>query len=88
MTATDTVDTMAAEVITPTAESPLTGKDRCDKGSCGAQAYVRVTLPDGKGELLFCGHHYHVVEWDIAGLGATIFDQRGELDPKPYVPED
>lgn len=31
----------------------LTALDRCD--SCGAQAYVRVTLPSG--ELLFCGHH-------------------------------
>lgn len=31
----------------------LTAHDRCD--SCGAQAYVRVTL--GSGELLFCAHH-------------------------------
>jgi hypothetical protein len=33
--------------------SPLGAGDLCD--SCGAQAYVRVTLPTG--ELLFCGHH-------------------------------
>ncbi|KQV24943.1 MULTISPECIES: hypothetical protein [unclassified Microcella] len=32
---------------------PLTVSDRCD--SCGAQAYVRVTLATG--ELLFCAHH-------------------------------
>jgi hypothetical protein len=32
---------------------PLSGNDRCD--SCGAQAYVRVTIPSG--DLLFCGHH-------------------------------
>jgi uncharacterized Zn finger protein (UPF0148 family) len=31
----------------------LTAFDRCD--SCGAQAYVRVTLSTG--ELLFCAHH-------------------------------
>lgn len=31
----------------------LTALDRCD--SCGAQAYVRVTLASG--ELLFCAHH-------------------------------
>ncbi len=31
----------------------LTALDRCD--SCGAQAYVRVTL--AAGELLFCAHH-------------------------------
>lgn len=31
----------------------LSALDRCD--SCGAQAYVRVTLASG--ELLFCAHH-------------------------------
>lgn len=31
----------------------LTASDRCD--SCGAQAYVRVTLASG--DLLFCAHH-------------------------------
>ena len=31
----------------------LTALDRCD--SCGAQAYVRVTMKTG--ELLFCAHH-------------------------------
>ncbi|MET1043335.1 MAG: hypothetical protein ABWX59_04315 [Microbacteriaceae bacterium] len=31
----------------------LTAADRCD--SCGAQAYVRVTIQSG--ELLFCAHH-------------------------------
>lgn len=34
-------------------DSALTALDRCD--SCGAQAYVRVTLASG--ELLFCAHH-------------------------------
>ena len=31
----------------------LSAADRCD--SCGAQAYVRVTMKTG--ELLFCAHH-------------------------------
>ncbi len=31
----------------------LTAEDRCD--SCGAQAYVRVTMATG--QLLFCAHH-------------------------------
>jgi hypothetical protein len=31
----------------------LTALDRCD--SCGAQAYVKVTMASG--ELLFCAHH-------------------------------
>lgn len=47
---------------------PLTTHDRCDgvalrateeggteKGTCGAQAFVRVVLPSGF-DLLFCGH--------------------------------
>jgi hypothetical protein len=31
----------------------LSAMDRCD--SCGAQAYIRVTLASG--DLLFCAHH-------------------------------
>ena len=42
----DTVDTLD-EPFT------LTALDRCD--SCGAQAYVKVTM--AAGELLFCAHH-------------------------------
>ncbi len=34
-------------------DATLNAADRCDR--CGAQAYVRVTLPAG--ELLFCAHH-------------------------------
>jgi len=34
-------------------EYSLSALDRCD--SCGAQAYVRVTLSTG--DLLFCAHH-------------------------------
>ncbi|MGO1392876.1 DUF7455 domain-containing protein [Agrococcus casei] len=35
------------------ATAPLSALDRCD--SCGAQAYVRVTMASGP--LLFCAHH-------------------------------
>jgi hypothetical protein len=35
-------------------DSALTAADRCDR--CGAQAYVRVTMPGGF-QLLFCAHH-------------------------------
>lgn len=47
---------MTQTTIEPTVEemdSALTAFDRCD--SCGAQAYVRVTLASG--QLLFCAHH-------------------------------
>ncbi len=39
---------------TSVVDAALTAADRCDR--CGAQAYVRVTLPGGS-ELLFCAHH-------------------------------
>lgn len=34
-------------------DATLSAADRCDR--CGAQAYVKVTMPSG--ELLFCAHH-------------------------------
>lgn len=46
-----TIDTTTQEGSEATA--PLGFGDFCD--SCGAQAYVRVTLPSGV--LLFCAHH-------------------------------
>jgi hypothetical protein len=46
--------TIGAPAIDSTVETETLGfGDYCD--SCGAQAYVRVTLPSG--ELLFCAHH-------------------------------
>lgn len=40
--------------MTSAVATPLDAGDRCDR--CGAQAYIRVSLPSG-GELLFCAHH-------------------------------
>jgi hypothetical protein len=39
-------------VVAPT--NPLNATDVCDR--CGAQAYLRVVLPNSA-ELLFCAHH-------------------------------
>ncbi|MFT6973714.1 MAG: hypothetical protein ACJAV4_000947 [Pontimonas sp.] len=47
--------------------------DTCD--SCGAQAYVRVTLESG--ELLFCGHH---AAKHRETLGASILAWHDETD--------
>jgi hypothetical protein len=41
-------------------ERVLTLNDRCDAGSCGAAALVKVSGVTG--ELLFCGHHYSKFE--------------------------
>jgi hypothetical protein len=60
---------------TKTAES-LTAADRCDR--CGAQAYLRVTLPSG-GELLFCAHHGRAHSDKLQQVAITIQDETHKL---------
>ncbi|HZC60828.1 MAG TPA: hypothetical protein VE464_04220 [Streptosporangiaceae bacterium] len=55
---------------------PLNAMDLCDR--CGAQAYVRVVLPDS-GELLFCAHHSRQHLEALAKLGAEIQDETERL---------
>ena len=58
------------------ASAPLTAVDRCDR--CGAQAYVRATLPAGT-ELLFCGHHGNAHRPSLLVAGASIHDETDKL---------
>jgi hypothetical protein len=62
---------------------PLTAADRCDR--CGAQAYVRVTLPAGS-ELLFCAHHGREYAPKLRELDARILDESERLDESQPVP--
>ena len=55
---------------------PLNATDLCDR--CGAQAYVRVVLPDS-GELLFCAHHSHQHAEALAKIAVEIQDETGRL---------
>ncbi|GAA5060262.1 hypothetical protein HNP84_004936 [Thermocatellispora tengchongensis] len=55
---------------------PLTAIDRCDR--CGAQAYIRATLPVG-GELLFCAHHGRQHVAALREKGADIQDESARL---------
>ncbi len=64
---TDTIE----ELERPT----LTGLDRCD--SCGAQAYVRVTLASG--ELLFCAHHGAKFKEKLAPTAIAWHDESDRL---------
>ncbi|MGP8001544.1 MAG: hypothetical protein ACLPKI_30100 [Streptosporangiaceae bacterium] len=57
---------------------PLTAMDLCDR--CGAQAYVRVVLPDS-GELLFCAHHGRQHAEALAKVAVEIQDETGRLSP-------
>jgi hypothetical protein len=67
-------------MIATMTERPLVATDRCDR--CGAQAYVRVTLPSG-GELLFCAHHARKHEAKLQELAATIYDETPRLASTP-----
>ncbi|MFC6899316.1 hypothetical protein ACFQGX_28920 [Nonomuraea dietziae] len=65
---------------------PLTALDRCDR--CGAQAYIRATLPVG-GELLFCAHHGRQHVAVLREKGAEILDESARLsEPKVTAPSD
>ena len=59
---------------------PLTAADRCDR--CGAQAYIRVTMPSG-GELLFCAHHGRAHETKLRELSAEFQDDTARLTDTP-----
>ncbi|PTW91677.1 hypothetical protein C8A06_1410 [Microbacteriaceae bacterium MWH-Ta3] len=68
--------TTNASLDTSTAVVPqLTALDRCD--SCGAQAYVRVTLKHG--ELMFCGHHADEVRDRLMPTALEWLDETARL---------
>lgn len=54
----------------------MTSADRCDR--CGAQAYLRATLPNG-GELLFCAHHGREHRERLEQMDAHIQDETSRL---------
>ena len=60
----------------------LTAADRCDR--CGAQAYVRASLPRG-GELIFCAHHANDYRTALEAKGADIYDESARLAETPAV---
>ena len=68
---TDTID----ELELPA----LTALDRCD--SCGAQAYVRVTLASG--DLLFCAHHGAKFKEKLAPTALNWHDETARLHEQP-----
>lgn len=59
----------------------LTAFDRCD--SCGAQAYIRVTLASG--ELLFCAHHGTRFKDKLSETALDWHDETSRLDPSADV---
>ncbi len=65
-------DTLDGDVTTTRS---LTALDRCD--SCGAQAYIAVTLDSG--ELLFCAHHGHELEAKLKPVALDWHDESARL---------
>lgn len=54
----------------------LTASDRCD--SCGAQAYIRVTMSTG--ELFFCAHHGNKFKDKLFPNATDWLDESSRLD--------
>ncbi|CAN5115917.1 hypothetical protein BH24ACT10_BH24ACT10_17560 [soil metagenome] len=75
------IDTALTPVVDAPVTAPaLTAHDRCDR--CGAQAYVRATLPAGT-ELLFCGHHGNSHRPSLLVAGAQLHDETDLLLSRP-----
>lgn len=53
----------------------LTASDRCD--SCGAQAYIRVTI--GSSELFFCAHHGRRHQEKLSAVATDWLDESSRL---------
>lgn len=70
------METTTRPVPTELAAPSLTLADRCD--SCGAQAFVRATMPSGTA-LLFCGHHGNAHRPSLLVAGAQIHDETDQL---------
>lgn len=51
----------------------LKASDRCDKGGCGARAYVRVIL--SKGWLDFCAHHHAEAPESLFDKAVYVIDE-------------
>jgi len=65
-----------------TQRDSLNLSDRCD--SCGAQAFVAVTMSTGS-ELLFCGHHFNKYESVLASKAGSVHDERDRINAKPSI---
>jgi len=63
------------EARTADIATELTAADRCD--ACGAQGYVRVTMPSG--ELIFCAHHGRKHADALASVATHIQDESDRL---------
>lgn len=63
------------EALAVESSAELTAHDRCD--ACGAQAYVRVTMPYG--ELVFCAHHARKHADALVGVATHVQDESDRL---------
>ena len=60
-------------------DATLSAHDRCD--SCGAQAYIRVTMASG--ELYFCAHHGAKFKDKLAPTALAWHDETSRLHEQP-----
>ena len=70
------METTTRPVQTDAPAPSLSLADSCD--SCGAQAFIRATMPSGTA-LLFCGHHGNAHRASLVGAGADLHDETDRL---------
>lgn len=66
----------------------LNANDRCDKGSCGAQAWSEVFVPlgdDEVGRLMFCAHHFRSLKPALEEKGYEYKDYSDQINERPSV---
>ena len=71
---------MQEQTTEKTTHGALTKLDRCDVGSCPAQAFVLVKFDSG--DLLFCGHHFSKFEASLYENALDILDERDTINSK------
>jgi hypothetical protein len=59
----------------------LTAADRCD--SCGAQAYIRVSIGDS--QLLFCAHHGRRHQEKLSAIATDWHDETSRLHEERHA---
>ena len=59
----------------------LTAADRCD--SCGAQAYIRISIGDS--QLLFCAHHGRRHQEKLSAIATDWHDETSRLHEERHA---
>jgi hypothetical protein len=83
----------SAEISADEASSPPTPFAQAERACCcPGRPAVTVSVPPGPGrshvtDLLLCGHHFRVSREALRAIGATAYDEAGQLVMGPGCPD-